>query len=172
MIWHTLNRCTASSLNHASNCQSEQSRGPYSNNLPRYLLLGSYIILYAPHQFILNNSVYIPGPSDELLDVRINYCSTVSTAEVYCNFPREEFISDQCKFEYWTDPDDHVVQTSNSQSSNGITSPLSVKLMPGTLYYYSVSASNESLLLNVTVQGTFLTAELGEFCHCKAVGAT
>ncbi len=114
----------------------------------------------------------IPDPSDELLDVRINYCSTVSIAEVYCSFPREEFISDHCTFEYWTLPDDHSVQTINSQSSSEITSPLFVKLMPGTLYNYSISASNESLLLNVTVQGTFLAAELGEFCPCKAVGAT
>ncbi len=108
----------------------------------------------------------IPGPSDELLDVRINYCSTVSTAVVYCSFPREEFISDHCSFEYWTVPDDHIVHTINSQSSNGIMSPLFANLMPGTLYNYIISTSNESLLLSVTVQGTFLTAELGEFCHC------
>ncbi len=50
--------------------------------------------------------------------------------------------------------------------------PLFVNLMSGTLYNYIVSTSNESLLLSVTVQGTFLTAELGELCHCKAVGAT
>ncbi len=108
----------------------------------------------------------IPDPSDELLDVRINYIRTVSIAEVHCSFPREEFISDHCTFEYWTIPDDHIVQTINSQSSSGIMPPLFVNLMPGTLYNYIVSASYESLLLSVTVQGTFLAAELGEFCHC------
>ncbi len=40
--------------------------------------------------------------------VDINYCKTLSTAEVHYAFPSGQFINDHCILKYWTASSPHI----------------------------------------------------------------
>ncbi len=101
--------------------------------------------------------------SNGLVDVDTNYCKSVSTAEVHCAFPSGQFISDHYTIQYWTASGPHIIQTSNRQDNDQVLVLLLERLQPETLYNYTVSAGNDTLVqLKVKVEGFFLTA--GNIC--------
>ncbi len=117
-------------------------------------------------QLKISSSVYSfnTGSSNGLVDVDINYCKSVSTAEVHCAFPSGQFISDHCIIEYWTASGPHIILTSNRQDSDQVLVLLLERLQPETLYNYTVSATNDTLQLKVKVEGVFITGEIGNLC--------